>query len=670
MTKSTHRILRAFSACLLMVAGMLLIACARLDVTVTNKAPSDTTTSAPQETTSIARVGPTARADDDAPLPLDEYIRQNYTKREEMVPMRDGVRLFTAIYTPNDSSQPAPILMIRSPYSSGPYGEDNYRGSLGPEKRFVYDGYIFVYQDVRGKYMSQGEFVNMRPHNDDKVSPTDIDEASDTYDTVEWLLDHVEGHNERVGMWGISYPGFYAAAGMIDAHPALKAVSPQAPIADWWFDDFHHHGAFFLPHYFGFFSSFGQSRPEPTSSRSGRRVSYGTPDGYQFFMDLGPLSNVNDRYYHGQIEFWNQTIEHPNYDQFWQSRNLLPHLNNVATGVMVVGGWYDAEDLYGALQIYREVEANNPDVFNMLVMGPWRHGGWSRGDGESLGNVHFGSNTSELYRREIQYPFFTALLRDDETPDLPEAYVFETGVNQWRTFDAWPPANARSANLYLHEGEHLSFDEPTQADRAFEQYISDPDNPVPFTEEISTGMTRAYMTDDQRFAGRRPDVLAFRTDVLESDVTIAGPIDANLWVSTSGSAADWVVKVIDVLPPDTPDHDDTPPGMRMGGYQQMVRSEVIRGRYRNSYEHPEPFAPYEPTLVRLELQDVLHTFEKGHRIMVQIQSTWFPLVDRNPQKYVDNIFLAEEEDFIETVNRVYCSQRYPTRLTFGVLPTD
>lgn len=612
----------------------------------------------------------TARVEIDGEVEND-YVRQHYLKREYQIPMRDGVRLFTTVYSPKDTSRDYPFLLFRTPYSVGPYGEDEYPDleALRGVRAFIEEGFIFASQDVRGRFMSEGDFVNMTPHIDVKRGAEDVDESSDTYDTIEWLLENIPNHNGRVGMWGISYPGFYAAAGMIDAHPALTAVSPQAPLADWFFDDFHHHGAFFLPHGFNFMAVFGRPRTELTTEW-GEGFEHGTPDGYRFFLDLGPLSNVNERHFNNEIEMWNNIVNHPNYDDFWQARNLLSHLHGVTPAVMTVGGWFDAEDLYGSLKIYRAVEENNPGIFNVLVMGPWAHGGWGRSDGDSLGHIHFGAKTSHFYRESILLPFFKHFLKDRAWKDLPEAYMFVTGDNQWRTFDHWPPYDVQQRNLYLHAGGRLSFDPPDTSGKAYDQYVSDPAKPVPFTEETATGMTRRYMIDDQRFAARRPDVLTYQTDVLEEGITLAGPIMADLWVSTSGTASDWIVKVIDVLPPDTEDCEDIPEGRHLGGYQMMLRSEVIRGRFRNSYEHPEPFVPDQPTNIRLELLDVLHTFGKGHRIMVQIQSTWFPMVDRNPQKYVDNIFLARQEDFIKTTQRVYCRDRHSTRLRIGVLPAE
>lgn len=639
---------------------------------------------APKDVEHKIQVAPSDPAAKIAAAPVDdtEYFKTHYEKKEYRVPVRDGVELFTQVYSPRDTSKSYPILMIRTPYSCNPYGESEYSPRIAPHMDYVREGYIFVRQDVRGCFMSGGDFVDMRPHRAEKGSPTDIDESTDTYDTIEWLVANVPNNNGRVGIWGISYPGFYAAAGMIDAHPALKAVSPQAPIADWFFDDFHHHGAFFLPHAFGFMSSFCKPRQGLTTEWQDG-IDYGTPDGYQFFMELGPLKNANEYYFHDELPCWNDIIAHPDYDSYWQSRDILPHLKNVAPAVLTVGGWFDAEDLYGPLKIYRAVERENPGVSNSIVMGPWPHGGWSRTEGNQLGNIHFGADHSEFYRREIELPFFRHHLKDAADPELPEAYVFETGSNVWRRFDAWPPAQVQSAVLYAAPGGALTWHVPDSrlddrtmpsdrefAETPFDEFVSDPAKPVPFSEEITTRMTRAYMTDDQRFAARRPDVMVYQTEVLEDAVTIAGPILADLWVSTSGTDSDWVVKLIDVFPPDA---EDTPVSSRtrpMGGYQMMVRSEVIRGRYRNNLSKPEPFTPNEPTNIRLELLDILHTFKPGHRIMIQIQCTWFPLIDRNPQKFVDNIYLADESDFIKATQRVHHSAQHPTRFEFGLLPPE
>lgn len=603
-----------------------------------------------------------------------DYIKSRYTKREVRIPLRDGTRLHTAIYAPRNQRKTYPILMRRTPYSCAPYGENDYPDQLAPNPRLLDAGYIFVIQDVRGCYMSEGEFVNMTPHRPVKSTPNDFDESTDTFDTIEWLINNVPNNNGRVGMWGISYPGFYSAAGMIDAHPALRAVSPQAPIADWWYDDFHHHGAFFLSPAFGFSAGFGPRR-EGLVTEHFKRFDFPTPDGYQFYFDAGPLKNLNERYLHGAIEMWNDMVAHPNYDEYWQSRNILPHLKNVAPAVLTVGGWFDAEDLYGPLKIYESTEAKNPNSDNRLVMGPWRHGGWVRDDGTHLGNIKFGTETSEFYQAQVETPFFEYHLKDRGTLDLPEALVFATGANEWHRFDSWPPRNLRPASLRMAANGRLTLSstEPATTGPAFDEFISDPAKPVPFTEDIFTGMTIEFMTDDQRFAARRPDVLTYRTDELTEPVTIAGPMMADLWVSTSQSDADWIVKLIDVLPADTPmDQEVTrstwPKPQALGDYQMLVRADVIRGRYRNSRETPEPFKPNEPTHVRFEMPDVLHTFKPGHRIMVQIQSTWFPLIDRNPQKFVPNIFLANDTDFVKATHRVYRSTQFPSRIEISVLP--
>ncbi len=601
-----------------------------------------------------------------------EYVRRHYVKREYLVPMRDGVTLFTSLYIPRDAGpdRTYPFLLRRTPYSCRPYGEDAFSDNPAPTREALEEGFIIVTQDVRGKFMSGGEFVDMRPHKPVKSAPTDIDESTDTYDTIAWLIATIPHNNGRVGLWGISYPGFYSSAGMIDAHPALKAVSPQAPIADWFFDDFFHHGAFFLPHNVNFFAGFGKPRPLPTTEFS-RGLEHGTPDGYQFFKNLGPLSNVNERHFKGEIAFWNQVITHPNYDEFWRSRNILPHLRNVAPAVMVVGGLYDAEDLYGTFQTYYAIERQNPGVFNSIVVGPWFHGGWTRSDGDRLGNVVFGRKTALDYRGPIELAFFNHFLKDKGPKPAAEATIFETGANRWRTFDQWPPATRAEKTLHLRAGGGLSWDAPSDA--AHDEFISDPGKPVPFIEDIAIGMTREYMTDDQRFAARRPDVLAYTSDILTEDVTIAGPMLADLRVSTSGTDSDWVVKVIDVHPlnaKDPPMPDGGRPRTRpMGNYHEMIRSEVIRGRFRNSYEKPEPFTPDQPTDVRLPLQDVLHTFRKGHRIQIQVQSTWFPLVDVNPQTFVPNIFEAKASDFVKATQRVYTGGERGTKIVVGVIPT-
>jgi len=595
-----------------------------------------------------------------------EYIRSHYAKFEYRIPMRDGARLFTAVYVPYDKSKKYPILLFRTPYGAAPYGADRYEDMLGPSEEFEREGFIFAIQDVRGHFMSEGEYVNMRPRLPAKHGPREVDESTDTYDTIDWLVKNIENNNGRVGMWGISYPGFYASCGAIDSHPALKAVSPQAPIADWFWDDMHHHGALILNVAFGFFAHFG-ALPDTLTTRWPKPFDPGTPDGYKFFLDLGPLKNANERYFHGKIDFWNKIVRHPNYDEFWQSRNVLPHLRNIRAATMVVGGWFDAEDLYGSLATYRSIEEKNPRNYNVLVMGPWYHGGWMRSDGDTLGDADFGFKTSLYFRENVQLPFFGHFLKGEGELDLPEALVFETGANRWRRFDSWPPRGVRTRRLYLQAGGGLSFEEPRRSGAGYDEYISDPNKPVPYTKKIALRWEKTYMTEDQRFAATRPDVLVYRSETLREDITLAGPMTANLYVSTSGTDSDFVVKLIDVYPDDRSCYASDGEWKKKAGMQQLVRGEVFRGRFRESYQFPKPFTRNEVTPVSFRINDILHTFKRGHRIMVQIQSTWFPLVDRNPQKYVPNIFEADEDDFMTVTNRIYRSRRYPSNLEVGVL---
>lgn len=588
----------------------------------------------------------------------ESYLRLHYTKQEHRIAMRDGTRLFTSIYLPRDTGRSYPILIKRTPYSVAPYGLDKYPANLGPSEHFFKAGYIFVNQDVRGRFQSEGEFIQVTPHQPDKRQPTQFDESTDTHDTIEWLLKNIPGHNGRVGMYGISYPGFYAAAGMIDAHPALKAVSPQAPVGDWYFDDFLHNGAFFLAHAYRWLGNNAAPRSQPTAEKPAP-VTYATVDGYQLFLNADTIQNISRTMLKDAVPFWNEMMEHPNRDEFWQKRAILPHLHRVAPAVMVVTGWYDAEDLYGSFKSYQAIESQNPGVNNVLVVGPWSHGGWSSSDGDRLGAIHFGSKTAAFYRAEIEFPFFEKYLKDQPSPAPAEATAFETGSNAWRTFDRWPPRGRQARRLYLHANGRLDAAVPT-AGQSFDEYRSDPAKPVPFTEKIVPNMTIEYMVDDQRFAARRPDVLVYQTPVLTEDLVIAGPLTAELWVSTTGTDADFVVKLIDVFP-------DSSDAAAQPGYQMMVRSEVFRGRFRKSFEKPEPFTPGEPAHVRVELLDVLHRFRTGHRLMIQIQSTWFPLVDRNPQTYVPNIFFAKPEDFQAATHRIYRSPDHPTHIEFGVL---
>ena len=607
----------------------------------------------------------------------ESWVRENYTKYEHHIAMRDGVKLFTSVYVPKDGSRTYPILLTRTPYSCRPYGTGNVRETLGPSETAARDLFIFVYQDVRGRWMSEGEFVNVRPHRPVKSGPADVDESTDTWDTIDWLVKHLPRNNGKVGMWGISYPGFYVSAGMIDAHPALKAASPQAPIADWFVgDDFHHNGALFLPHAFNFYSRFGQPRPKPTT-KGPDRFDYGTADGYRFYLDAGPLSNLDAKYLKGQVAFWKDVMQHETYDDFWKARNLRPHLKGIKPAVMTVGGWFDAEDLFGALETYKWTEKQSPGGTNTLVMGPWYHGGWSRAEGDLLGDVRFDASTSRYYRDSIELPFFRRYLKGAADAAPAEAHVFETGRNQWHALPAWPPTGVDPRTLFFHAGGRLSFEAPGEAE-ASDSYESDPRRPVPFIEDVEIGMTREYMVADQRFASRRPDVLVYQTEPLEEDLTLAGPLVASLFVSTSGTDSDWVVKLIDVYPDDAPDPSPTPlpsptpePSLnprytRMGGYQQLVRGEPFRGKFRNSFERPEPFTPSAPAKVEFTLPDVFHTFRRGHRVMVQVQSSWFPLVDLNPQTFT-NIREAKPEDFKPATQHVYRSRAQPSGLRVPVL---
>ncbi len=598
---------------------------------------------------------------------MEAFIRTAYSKFEYMVPMRDGVRLYTAVYVPRDATDPRPMLLVRTPYACGPYGPDRYPETLGPTPDFARHEWIFVCQDVRGRMMSEGEFVNMRPHRRAVGEPEGTDESTDTWDTVEWLLANVDGHNGRVGQWGNSYPGFYTSMGVIDSHPNLVAAMPSAPIADWFFDDMHHHGAFVLSLSFPFFSRFGVPRDGPTSEWP-PRFDFGTPDGYRFFLDLGAVANADREQFKGSIPFWTEMSHHPNYDAFWQQRNILPHLSGVTAAVMVVGGWFDAEDLYGPLHTYAELERRNPDADVRLVMGPWRHGAWLWRDGRTLGPADFGFPTAEVFRRRALVPFFEHHLTGAPAPDLPEAWVFETGADRWREMDEWPPTGLRPLTLWMHDGGRLVASPPTVEDGGRDAFVSDPSKPVPYTSEITTGWHAEYMVEDQRFAGVRPDVLVYRSEPLPAEVTIAGPLVAKLWVSTTGGDADWIVKLIDEFPGRLPGYDPESDETDLGHTQRMVRSEAFRGRFRNSYEHPEQFTPDEPALVEIPLQDVLHTFRRGHRIMIQVQSTLFPFIDRNPQTWVDNIFEASDDDYAAHTHTVWRTRELPSRIELHVLP--
>ncbi len=604
-----------------------------------------------------------------------DWIKANYIKKEYRIPMRDGVTLFTSVYLPKDTTKDHPILMMRTPYSVGPYGEENYRSSLDPivpGEKFAHEKFIFVYQDVRGKFMSEGTYVNMRPYIPNKKNNKDVDESTDTYDTIDWLVKNIKHNNGKVGIWGISYPGFYAAMSLMDSHPALKAVSPQAPISDWFIgDDMHHNGALTLTMSFNFFKTFDQPRDSLTTSRKSFPP-YDSPDMYNFFLNLGTIAEVNKKFFHNKLPFWNDILKHGSYDEFWKSRSNLSYFTNVKPAVLIVGGWYDSEDLYGPLHIYQSIEEKNPKNNCRLVMGPWSHGGWARTKGESFGDFQFGDSTSVTYNNNILVPFFNYYLlpdsndRKNEELNLPEITTFRTGANQWEKYNQWPPRNTETKSLYLNADSKLTWEKPNYMKNLFDEYLSDPNKPVPYTAKFYDSKmmyNRPYMDEDQRFAASRPDVLVYETEPLENDVTITGPITADLFVSTTGTDADWVVKLIDVYPDGEKNPVPNPENVEYGGYQRLIRYEIMRGKFRNSYEKPEPFIPGKITEVKFKLNDIDHTFLKGHKIMVQIQSSFFPFFDRNPQKFVD-IYSAAQKDFQKAFNRVYFSSKYPSHIEF------
>ncbi|WP_406028803.1 CocE/NonD family hydrolase [Winogradskyella sp.] len=577
--------------------------------------------------------------------------KDHYTKKEVMIEMRDGINLHTTIYSPKDTSKTYPILMMRTPYSCRPYGEDQFRSKIGPNKYLMEEGNIMVYQDVRGRWNSEGVYDNMRAYIPNKTGKQ-FDEASDTYDTIDWLVKNVKNNNGNVGTYGISYPGFYATYSLLDAHPALKAVSPQACIGDFFFDDFIHNGAFLLS-YWRATAVFGYMKDQPTTKSWYQFPDIGTEDQHQFFLDNMPLSKLNT-FYDSTNVFMEQIKTNVTYNDFWKSRGIIQHLKDIKPATMIVGGFFDAEDLYGPFNTYKSIEEYSSN-YNTVVFGPWSHGDWARqSDRQVVGNIHFGDNLSDGFQKNVETKFFNHFLKGEANgkTGLPEAHMFNTGTKTWESFETWPPENTTTENYFMQPNEQLS----QQANKTVtsSDFISDPKKPVPYTEDIKVGFTpRKFMTDDQRFASRRPDVLTFETEILEDDMTLAGDILAKLKVSTTGTAADWIVKVIDVFPADTKNTDDVQDHLKLSNYHMMVRSEVIRGRFRNSMSQPEPFIPNERTAVNLKLQDVFHTFKKGHKIQVQIQSTFFPYIDANPQTYVDNIFEAKEEDFVKQTHKVF-----------------
>jgi len=596
------------------------------------------------------------------------FIERNYRKTQHLVPMRDGVRLMTHVYAPLDASEPHPVLFFRDPYGIEPY-DDVYRASVLPSLFFAKAGYILVYQDIRGRSLSEGSFKFIAPYIADKRTVSDVDESSDAYDSIEWLLRNVPSHNGKVGVWGSSYPGFTAAMAAIGAHPAVAAVSIQAPMADLFLgDDGHHSGALYLSHYASYCYAIGAHRDKPAPFR-GRSFPHGTPDGYDFFLRLGTLGNITAAMFKEPNGMWDEAMAHETYDGYWKSRSIHPHLTGIKPAVMVVGGWNDAEDLLGTLQTYKTIEKRNPGIQNTLTMGPWMHSAWNRtyGRNEQRGPFAY-DGTSAFYMERVEFPFFEAHLRDVVIPAPPEALVYDTGTDAWASYEAWPPARAERRTLALAEGGRLIFAGEISKPRTdFDEFASDPAKPVPYSLTPDIPYDRDYFVADQRFASSRPDVLVYVTDPLAEDTRVAGPIGAELYVSTTGTDADWVVKVIDVYPGDAPDPKDPPQSLRMGNYQRLVRGDIIRGKFRDSFEDPKPFVPGQVAKVAFELPDVAHTFRKGHRIMVHVQSSWFPLFDRNPQTFC-NIRKAGEGDFQKATHRVYRTPRHPSGITMWVLP--
>ena len=587
------------------------------------------------------------------------FIRDNFIKKEIMVPMRDGARLFTAVYLPKDTTRTYPILLKRTPYSCSPYGPQAYLTGF-QNMYLARSGYIWVIQDVRGKYMSEGDFVDVRPFNPAASKAGEqpqnhkaaVDEATDTYDTVDWLTKNLILNNGKVGVYGISYPGFYATMAILARHPAIKAVSPQAPVTDWFIgDDFHHNGAFFLMDAFSFYSGFGLPRPQPTTQGKPGFSDWKTPDNYDFYLKTGALPNFNKKHLKNQVPFWNDLQAHPNYDDWWKARTPRPHLRNVLPAVLTVGGLFDAEDCWGAWNTYKSIEQQNtPAVSNRLVLRPWVHGGWARTPGDRLGNVVFGQKTSDYYQRDIEFKFFEHYLKNNGAMTLPEATIFETGSNRWAIYEAWPPKSIQPEKFYFRAGQKIAATPDANAKIAADTYTSDPAKPVPYTEDVHLDRTQAYMCDDQRFAARRPDVLVYETPVLTAPLTLAGPVVADLWVKleplttdrTQPLDADFVVKLIDVFP-DTLTGEEN--GVPLGGYQMLVRGEIMRGRYRKGFERPQSFKPGVWEQVKYELPDVAQCILPGHKLIVDVQSSWFPLDDRKPQRYV-NIYEAKDEDFV------------------------
>jgi uncharacterized protein len=588
----------------------------------------------------------------------------SFDKTDVMITARDGVKLHTEIYAPKNSGGPQPIVLERTPYGLDDDKKTGYSGKLKRYAEMIPDGYIFVFQDIRGRYGSEGTFVMQRPVRDAK-NPKAIDEGTDTYDSIDWLMKNVPRNNGRVGLLGVSYGGWLTVMGMLEPHPALKAVSEQASPADMFLgDDFHHNGAFRLSYGFEYSTMM-------ETGKTNFAFQFDRFDTYEWYLRLGALSNADKNYIHGQLPTWENFVAHPNYDAFWKAQAMPYILTKPKVPNLNVAGWWDQEDAYGPMKIYELMEKNDPNHLNYLVAGPWNHGGWAHGAGNTLGAIPFGSDTSLYFRQKIEAPWFAYWLKDKGTLPLKEALLFQTGSDTWTAFDSWPPREARARNLYFHENGKLSFDPPTSTnDEAFDSYVSDPAHPVPYRHrpidmtypDDHPGAWPTWLVEDQRFVDQRPDVLTWQTETLGEDVTLAGQVTAKLFASTTGTDSDWIVKLIDVYPENVPDN------WKLSGYELMIADEVFRGRFRNSFEKPEPIPAGAVTPFTIDLHTANHVFKKGHRIMVQVQSTWFPIIDRNPQKFVPNIFEAKESDFQEATQHIYCSQKFPSGVAISVIP--
>jgi uncharacterized protein len=614
-------------------------------------------------TASLSPLGATAAAAPQEAPPKDPDYSAVFTKTDAMIPARDGVKLHAEIYAPKNAAAPLPIILERTPYGISD-GKDGYSKKLARYSEMIPEGYIFVFQDIRGRYGSEGTFVMQRPVRDPK-DPKSIDEGTDTWDTIDWLVKNVPRNNGRVGLLGISYGGWLTVMGMLDPHPALKAVSEQASPADMFLgDDFHHNGAFRLSYGFEYSTLM-------ETGKTNFSFQFDRFDTYDWYLRLGPLSNADKKYIHGSLPTWENFVAHPNYDTFWKSEAMPYILTTPKVPNLNVAGWWDQEDFYGPMKIYELMEKNDPNHLNYLVAGPWNHGGWARAKGTSLGGIPLGSDTSLYFQQKIEAPWFAYWLKDKGTLPVKEATLFQTGSDTWTSFDAWPPRQAQTKNLYFHEDGKLSFESPTATNNtAFDSYVSDPAHPVPYRHrpidqtypEDHPGSWYTWLLEDQRFVDQRPDVLTWQTDTLTDDVTLAGQVTAKLFASTTGTDADWIVKLIDVYP------ENVPQDWKLSGYELMIADEVFRGRFRNSFEKPEPIPANTVTPFTIDLHTANHVFKKGHRIMVQVQSTWFPLIDRNPQTYVPNIFEANESDFQITTQRIYRSQKYPSSVAISVIP--